>query len=89
MSNTRKKYKRKKTKTKRKKQTQNVYTMRGCSKYKCKKQKGGSGCGNTECPIAPYAFKGGNKVFFGEPWGTSVNKWPGVDGISGNRNYEH
>ena len=25
--------------------------------------------------------------FVGQAWGTSVNQWPGVDGISGNRNY--
>jgi hypothetical protein len=85
MSFTSKKHKRKKIKTKSKKQK--IYSMRGCSKYKCNKHKGGSGCGNTDCPIAPYAFKGGNKAFFGEPWGTSINKWSGVDGLSGNRNH--
>lgn len=58
--------------------------------HKCKKHyNGGSN------PIAPLSWSkmnkfGGNPVpgpFVGSPWGSNINEWPGMDGISGNRNY--
>lgn len=58
---------------------------------------GGSGCGSSGCPIAPLHMNGGTSFykpgppipgpFVGNNWGTNINKWPGVDGIGGNRNY--
>lgn len=61
-----------------------------------RRQKGGSGCGSCGCPLAPYPMKGG--VFFkpagsmpgpivGSNWGTSLNKWPGINGDGNDRNY--
>jgi hypothetical protein len=56
--------------------------------------KGGSGCGSCGCPIAPLKmsqFGGaippipGPNV--GSAWGPSINKLPGGNGISGDRNY--
>lgn len=46
-------------------------------------QNGGCGCGN---PL----MSGGAGVpgpFVGQAWGAPVSKWPGVDGVSGNRNF--
>ena len=54
---------------------------------------GGTGCGNTGCPIAPYPMtKGGCmgtclvggssnnlQTFVGSPWEANM-KWPGIDG---------
>jgi hypothetical protein len=49
-----------------------------------------------DSPIAPYSFNGGGFYkpappipgpFVGQSWGSSVSKWPGVDGVSDNRNY--
>jgi hypothetical protein len=54
---------------------------------------GGSGCGNSGCPIAPLSIHGGGGQipipgpFVGQPIGTNINQLPGVDGIGGNRNY--
>jgi hypothetical protein len=57
-------------------------------------QTGGS-CGST-CGLQPPVQSGGGFYkpgspmpgpFIGKAWGPSVSKWPGVDGIGGNRNY--
>ena len=56
-------------------------------------QNGGT-CGGT-CGINPVQsggsfFKAGAPIpgpFTGSPWGASVNEWPGMNGISGDRNY--
>lgn len=43
------------------------------------------GCGSNMCSLSG----GGsiNPAFIGEPWGSNISDWPGVDGVSGNRNY--
>jgi len=44
------------------------------------------GCGGVggTCPL----FKGGgSNSFVGQPWQPPIKDWPGVDGISGNRNH--
>jgi hypothetical protein len=54
-------------------------------------QVGGS-CGQT-CGLLQSGgsfYKSGSPMpgpFVGSSWGTSVSKWPGVDGMGGNRNY--
>jgi len=62
-----------------------------CGKNHMKSFYGGSGCGNTSCPIAPFPMQGGfNPVpapLVGDPWKPTVHDWPGVDGIDNNRNY--
>jgi len=57
-------------------------------------QTGGS-CGGT-CGLQPLMQAGGGFYkpaapipgpFVGKPWGTTLSKWPGIDGIGGDRNY--
>jgi hypothetical protein len=59
--------------------------------------RGGRGCGNTPCPIAPLSVAEMNRMgggswslpgpFVGQPWTPSPSGWPGADGVGGDRNY--
>ena len=44
-------------------------------------------------PSMAYAPKGGNakevQTFVGEPWGSSINKWPGVSGPHDGNHFSH
>lgn len=52
---------------------------------------GGCGCGLLTGGKRRKKQKGGKTLdpqgLVGQPWGQNPSKWPGVDGISGNRNY--
>lgn len=50
-----------------------------CKCRKCKQMRGGMRGGNAGIPYP--------NGLVGAPWTPSVSGWPGVDGISGNRNY--
>jgi hypothetical protein len=67
----------------------------GCGRILGSYQNGGM-CGNTMCRQIPVISRGGGFYkppppmpgpFVGENWGPLVKQWPGVDGISANRNY--
>lgn len=64
----------------------------GCGRILGSYQNGGN-CG---CASIPVISGGGNFYkapapmpgpFVGEKWGSLINEWPGVDGVSANRNY--
>jgi hypothetical protein len=63
----------------------NVMTGGGCGTCSNVMTGGGCGCG------AVLPQKGGKTIdpqgLVGKPWGVNPAKWPGVDGIDGNRNY--
>jgi hypothetical protein len=67
----------------------NVMTGGGCGTCSNVMTGGGCGCGNVL--IGGKKQKGGKTLdpqgLIGEPWGSNPAKWPGVDGIDGNRNY--
>ena len=60
-------------------------------------KKGGANCGPNGCPISPFSTEQINKFggsvsslpgpFIGQPWGDNVDSWPGVQNITGDRNY--
>ncbi len=95
MPKTRRRYHKKSRNNRRHKSRRNRHLA---SKSFFYKGKGGSGCGVEGCPIAPLPMKGGSHGFYkpahyisgpfvGSPWKGSVNNWPGVNGISGDKNY--
>lgn len=53
------------------------------SKCKCKRPCPGKCCLNKRKKV----LMGGNKALVGEPWGSNVSQWPGVNGVAGDRNY--
>ena len=60
----------------------------GCSSYMC--MVGGSH--RTGCKCSTCKMSGGSGIPYpnglvGQPWTPSTNGWPGVDGVSGDRNY--
>lgn len=67
----------------------------GCGRILGSYQNGGA-CSNSMCSQIPVTSRGGGFYkppspmpgpFIGDNWGPLVKEWPGVDGISANRNY--
>jgi hypothetical protein len=67
----------------------------GCGRILGSYQNGGT-CSNSMCSQIPVTSRGGGFYkppspmpgpFIGDNWGPLVKEWPGVDGISSNRNY--
>lgn len=67
----------------------------GCGRILGSYQNGGT-CMNSMCSQIPVTSRGGGFYkppspmpgpFVGDNWGSLVKEWPGVDGISSNRNY--
>jgi hypothetical protein len=77
--------------------TKEVHKCPYCKMYlhsKVKKSGGNSSCGAFGCPIAPLSWEQMNKIggsvpgpFVGTAWQGNVSNWPGVNGISGDKNY--
>jgi len=64
---------------------QSLYKMRGCASKKLRQNTQKGGCGSCITQKGGSTSMSGPLV--GSPWRENVWGWPGVDGISGNRNF--